>query len=101
PVGVTTQDPRRARALDVGDKAERVRRFQEATVSSALEIMASMGVTDPAQLRPHMLRRRVAPHIVRSYEELHEWLSPGQLLVEPPSLWAADWKAADPDHFTI
>jgi glutamate synthase domain-containing protein 2 len=101
PVGVTTQDPRRARALDVGDKAERVRRLQEATVGSALQIMASMGVTDPAQLHPHMLRRRIDAQTVRSYDDLYEWISPGQLLVEPPADWATDWKAADPDHFTI
>ncbi|MFC9843840.1 FMN-binding glutamate synthase family protein [Streptomyces sp. NPDC060223] len=101
PVGVTTQDPRRARALDVGDKAVRVRRLQEATVGSALQIMASMGVTDPAQLRPHMLRRRIDAQTVRSYDGLYEWLSPGQLLVEPPADWAADWKAADPDQFTV
>jgi glutamate synthase domain-containing protein 2 len=101
PVGVTTQDPRRARALDVGDKSERVRRLQESTVASALQIMASMGVSDPAQLRPHMLNQRVDPYTVRSYGELFEWLSPGQLLAEPPAGWAADWEAADPDHFTV
>ncbi|MEU2338383.1 FMN-binding glutamate synthase family protein [Streptomyces sp. NPDC006654] len=101
PTGVTTQDPRRARALHVPDKTARVQRFQEATVASALQIMASMGVTDPAQLRPHMLRRRVDPFTERSYEELYEWLQPGQLLAEPPASWAADWNAADPDHFTV
>jgi glutamate synthase domain-containing protein 2 len=100
PVGVTTQDPRRARALDVGDKTERVRRLQEATVASALQIMAAMGVTDPAELGPHMLRRRVDPRTVCSYDELYEWLSPGRLLAEPPESWAADWAAADPDRFT-
>ncbi|MGW2857598.1 FMN-binding glutamate synthase family protein, partial [Streptomyces sp. NPDC001215] len=99
--GVTTPDPRRARALDVRDKTVRVQRFQEATVASALQIMASMGVTDPAELRPHMLRQRVAPFTERSYEELYEWLEPGQLLAEPPASWAADWKAADPDRFTV
>ncbi|MFI0897241.1 FMN-binding glutamate synthase family protein [Streptomyces sp. NPDC020983] len=101
PTGVTTQDPRRARALDVGDKSARVQRLQEATVASALQIMASMGVTDPAQLRPHMVRRRIDPHTVRSYDELYEWLSPGQLRAEPPASWAADWSAADPDRFTV
>lgn len=101
PTGVTTQDPRRARALDVPDKTARVRRFQEATVASALQIMASMGVTDPAQLRPHMLRRRVDSRTERSFEELYEWLAPGQLLAEPPASWAADWQAADPDRFTV
>lgn len=101
PTGVTTQDPRRARALDVRDKTPRVQRLQEATVSSALQIMASMGVTDPAELRPHMLRRRIDPYTERSYEELYEWLAPGQLLAEPPRSWAADWNAADPDRFTV
>lgn len=101
PVGVTTQDPRRARALDVGDKSVRVQRLQAATVASALQIMASMGVTEPSRLRPHMLRQRIDPYTVRSYEELYEWLSPGQLLAEPPASWAADWAAADPDRFTV
>ncbi|GGO99457.1 FMN-binding glutamate synthase family protein [Wenjunlia tyrosinilytica] len=101
PTGVTTQDPRRARALDVGDKTLRVRRFQEATVAGALQIMAAMGVSDPSQLRPHMLHRRIDPYIERSYEELYEWLAPGHLLAEPPASWAADWDAADPDRFTV
>ncbi|QKV97027.1 FMN-binding glutamate synthase family protein [Streptomyces sp. NA02950] len=101
PTGVTTQDPRRARALDVSDKTLRVQRFQEATVASALQIMASMGVTDPAQLRPHMLRRRIDPCTDHSYDTLYEWLAPGQLLAEPPVSWAADWRAADPDRFTV
>ncbi|MFJ7150855.1 FMN-binding glutamate synthase family protein [Streptomyces sp. NPDC100445] len=101
PTGVTTQDPRRARALDVRDKTPRVQRFQEATVAGALQLMASMGVTDPADLRPHMLRRRIDPYTERSYEELYEWLEPGQLLAEPPAAWAADWQAADPDRFTV
>lgn len=101
PTGVTTQDPRRTRALVVPDKSERVHRFQEATVRSALQIMASMGVQDSADLRPHMLRRRVDPHIVRSYAELYPWLDTGELLADPPEDWAADWSAADPDRFTI
>ncbi|MFF0967888.1 FMN-binding glutamate synthase family protein [Streptomyces sp. NPDC003703] len=101
PSGVATQDARRARALDVRDKTPRVRRFQEATVTGALEIMASMGVTDPAGLRPHMLRQRIDPHTARSYAELYAWLEPGQLLDEPPEDWAADWRAADPDRFTV
>ncbi|MFG2795140.1 FMN-binding glutamate synthase family protein [Streptomyces pseudovenezuelae] len=101
PTGVTTQDPRRARALDVRDKTPRVQRFQEATVASALQLMASMGVTDPVDLRPHMLRRRIDPYTERSYEELYEWLEPGQLLGEPPAAWVADWTAADPDRFTV
>ena len=70
-------------------------------MASALQLMASMGVTDPADLRPHMLRRRIDPRTECSYAELYEWLEPGQLLAEPPAAWAADWQAADPDRFTV
>ena len=100
PVGVATQDPRRARALDVPDKTERVYRFHESTVSSALDLMASMGVDDPSQLHPDMLRRRVDVNTVKPYSELYEWLEPGELLEDPPQLWADDWARADADTFS-
>jgi glutamate synthase domain-containing protein 2 len=99
PVGVTTQDPRRARALNVDDKSQRVQRYQAATVRSALQIMASMGVQEPGELAPHQLRRRLDPRTVCSYAELYDWLSPGQLLAKPPQDWKQDWQAADPDRF--
>ncbi|ROQ26614.1 glutamate synthase domain-containing protein 2 [Streptomyces sp. PanSC19] len=102
PVGVATQDRRRARALDVEDKARRVQRFQEATVKSALQIMAAMGVDDPSGLTPEMLLRRVGPDTVRAHADLYAPLASGQLLSSasvPPS-WADDWKAAHPDRFT-
>jgi glutamate synthase domain-containing protein 2 len=99
PVGVATQDPRRSRALDVADKSRRVRRYQEATVAQAVQLMASMGCTAPSQLSPHQLMRRVGYTDTRSYAELFEWLEPGELVAGPPRDWVADWKAADPDHF--
>jgi hypothetical protein len=84
----------------VADKSERVEQFQRATVRSATQIMASIGVHDPDELRPHMLRRRVTPTEMRSYAELYEWLRPGELLAEPPEGWVHDWKTADPSRFT-
>ncbi|MFD8735994.1 FMN-binding glutamate synthase family protein [Streptomyces sp. NPDC059618] len=100
PVGVATQDERRGRAVDVDDKSRRVHRYQTATVNSALQIMAAMGVDDPGDLRPSMLLQRLDPHTVRSYGELHEWLTPGELLASAPDSWAPDWQAAHPDRFT-
>ncbi|MGH3449757.1 MAG: FMN-binding glutamate synthase family protein [Haloechinothrix sp.] len=103
PVGVTTQDPKRTRALVVADKSVRVRRFHQATVHSAMQIMASMGVDSPERLRPDMLRRRIRPDTVRSYADLYPRLKPGQLLgacTRPaPEDWVWDWEAADPDSF--
>jgi glutamate synthase domain-containing protein 2 len=99
PVGVATQDPYRARALDVADKSERVYRYQKATVAQAMRIMASMGVADPSALNPQMLRKRVSPTSQRSFAELYEWLEPGVLLEHAPSTWRSDWDIADPDSF--
>jgi glutamate synthase domain-containing protein 2 len=99
PVGVTTQDPRRARALNVPDKTQRVRRFQQATVAQAQQLMGSMGVHAPSEVRPWMLMRRVDETRTSSYAELYDWLEPGELLASPPRSWAADWKRADADSF--
>lgn len=99
PVGVATQNRRRARALDVGDKSQRVQRFQEATVTEATKLMAAMGVQHPSQLRPWMLRRNVSQTQTASYAELFEWLEPGQLLAEPPQTWADDWRTASAHTF--
>jgi glutamate synthase domain-containing protein 2 len=99
PVGVATQDPKRARALDVEDKYRRVERYQRATVAEALRMLGSMGLRDPALVTPHNLIRRVDHVTSRSYAELYEWLAPGQLLDEAPEAWAVDWARADPDRF--
>ncbi|MER5884966.1 FMN-binding glutamate synthase family protein [Streptomyces sp. NPDC001941] len=101
PVGVATQDPERSRALDVEDKYRRVERYQRATVRSAMEIMAALGVSDPSGLRPDMLLRRTSHHALASYAELYPWLAPHQLLSPSglPADWERDWKNADPDSF--
>ena len=100
PVGVATQDPRRARALDVVSKTDRVFHYQKACVEQAMQVMASMGVHGPAELHPHMLRRRVDHDRVLSYAEMFHHLEPGELLASPPAgHWERDWALADPDRF--
>ncbi|MEQ6903329.1 FMN-binding glutamate synthase family protein [Nocardioides sp. YIM 152588] len=99
PVGVATQDPKRARALDVADKTDRVTSYQREAVRQAQQVLASMGLTSFDQLRPHMLRRRVDDGRVLSYAELVDHLEPGQLLGTPPEGWRRDWELASPDRF--
>lgn len=99
PVGVATQDPKRARALHVGDKSERVHHFHDNTIASANQLIASMGLTDASQLGPERLRRRISPTEVKTYAELYHYLENGDLLQAPPAEWLADWAAADPDRF--
>ena len=99
PVGVATQDPKRSRALDVGDKTERVYRYQHAAVAEAQRLIGSMGLHRRPSVSPHHLVRRVDHVTLGSYAELYEWLAPRQLLEEPPESWALDWERADPDTF--
>jgi len=99
PVGVATQDPRRARALDIPDKTQRAQRYQHATVAEAQRIIASMGLHSPAEVGPHHLVRRVNHVVSQSYAKLYEWLEPGALLDHPPESWIVDWERADPDSF--
>jgi len=99
PVGVATQDPKRSRALNVPNKTERVYQYQHAAVTEATRLIASMGLHSPAEVTPHHLVRRVDHVSARSYGELFEWLSPGELLEDPPELWAHAWERADPDSF--
>jgi glutamate synthase domain-containing protein 2 len=99
PVGVATQDPKRMRALDVGDKSQRVFHYQQQTVAQAGQVLASMGLTGADQLRPSMLRRRVDHERVLSYADMFDHLAPGELLHSAPAGWRGDWELADPDTF--
>lgn len=99
PTGVATQDPARARALYVPDKIERVFNFQTATVASAAQIVASMGLAGFGELSPAMLNRRIEGQRTRTYAEIYEWLMPGELLDDPPESWRSDWIEASADEF--
>lgn len=89
PTGVATQDPARTRALDVTDKTTRVFNFQRATVASAAQIVASMGVAGFHELSPAMLNRRVEGQRSRTYAEIYDWLMPGELLEDPPERYSS------------
>jgi glutamate synthase domain-containing protein 2 len=99
PTGVATQDPGLARALHVPDKIERVANFQRATVASAAQMVASMGLEGFDKLQPSMLNRRVDYARTRTYAEIYEWLMPGELLECPPEAWLSDWIEASAEEF--
>ena len=99
PTGVATQDPGLARALYVPDKIERVANFQRATVASAAQMVASMGLESFDELQPSMLNRRVDYASTRTYAEIYEWLMPGELLECPPEAWLSDWIEASAEEF--
>ena len=100
PSGVATQDPRRGRAVVVEDKGPRVMRYQQATVRSAMKLLASMGLRSFDELGPRHVLRRIDPARVMTYQDLYTWLDEGELLAGTghPD-WARDWDAADAHRF--
>lgn len=100
PTGVATQDPTRARALVVPDKAERVASFHASTLHALAELVAAAGLDHPGELRPEHFRRRVSPFEVRRFDELYPALAPGELLrgTDDPR-FAEAWQVADPHSF--
>ncbi|MCM0019880.1 MAG: FMN-binding glutamate synthase family protein [Tagaea sp.] len=100
PTGVATQDPYRARALNVPDKAERVRSFHKQTLHALAELVAAAGLDHPGQFRRHHFFRRLTDHKVASFVELYRQLEPGELLrgTQDPRFKEA-WNMARADSF--
>ncbi|WP_432768692.1 MAG: FMN-binding glutamate synthase family protein [Sphingopyxis sp.] len=100
PTGVATQDPGRQNGLVVADKAERVARFQAATVSALWDITAAMGLDTPWQIRPHHLHERLNSARSDSIDHIYDFYSRGILLDEPESVLSARyWAMARADSF--
>lgn len=100
PSGVATQDPWRSRAVVVEDKGPRVMRFQQATIRSAMQLLASMGLETFDALGPHHVLRRIDPANVTTFGDLYTWLDGGELLKgTSDATWAHDWEIADAHDF--
>ena len=100
PVGVTTQDPSRQRALVVPDKSVRVANFHKATVQSLAEVVAAAGLEHPSDFRPQHVSRRVSPSQIRTFAELYPTLAPGELIAgTEDARFKAAWAMARAETF--
>ncbi|MEQ8312911.1 MAG: FMN-binding glutamate synthase family protein [Gammaproteobacteria bacterium] len=99
PTGVATQDPFRARAVVVDEKAIRVRNFHHATMHSFLELCGAMGFEDPDDLTPGDLLRRIDDG-TKTFQQLYEPLDSKQLLSDDiPLNYQEDWRMASAKRF--
>ena len=80
PVGITTQDPLRQRALVVEDKALRVAAFHRNTMKALAEVVAAAGLSSPAEVQPGMLQVRQKSGDVIPANEAFPMLATGELL---------------------
>lgn len=100
PTGVATQDPMRARALVVSDKAERVRNFHRATLVALAELAAAAGLDHPSEFGPEHFCRRISPHEAATFADLYPAPAPGAFLSgDMDARFAAAWRRARPDSF--
>ena len=80
PVGVATQDKERQKALDVGDKSQRVFHFQQNTLKALAEMIAAAGLQHPSEIKAHHLAQRINDREIKNYAQLHFWMKDGELL---------------------
>jgi hypothetical protein len=103
PVGIATQDPVRQRAIDVGDKSDRVARFHRNTMRALSEIAGSAGLTDPRDFMPYHFMFRQSGSEFLDGNEAYPYLPEGFLLSgeEIPELseWYDRWERASADTF--
>lgn len=70
PTGITTQNPRLIRGLDVSDKAQRVARYQAETRHALLDLLSSAGLDSPRAVNRSHIYRRIDQMTVKRYDEL-------------------------------
>jgi glutamate synthase domain-containing protein 2 len=93
PTGITTHDPWRVHGLSVADKAPRVARYHRGTIRHLQMVLGACGLTDPAELRPEMLWRRITHLEVRNYRQLYRYLEPRELIDgSPGDDWERWWR---------
>lgn len=80
PTGVATQNPTRARALVVPDKAERVYRFHQSTLHALQELVQAAGLPHTSALRPFHIVHRINDHEIQLLSEMLKYLEPGDLI---------------------
>ncbi|MBT8085695.1 MAG: FMN-binding glutamate synthase family protein [Woeseia sp.] len=102
PTGITTHDPWRVHGLSVADKGPRVMRFHKETIEHLQLVLGACGLSDPEQLKPEMLWRRVTHLQTLNYRELYSYLQPGELLQGvTDERWQDWWSKAREDSFAV
>jgi glutamate synthase domain-containing protein 2 len=100
PTGVTTQDKRLQYGLVVDEKKHRVANFHNNTIKSFLEMVGALGLDNPSDLRPGHIMRRTSVEEIKTFDQIYDYLSAGQLLGPYiPDSYRQYWEMANPERF--
>lgn len=100
PTGITTQDPRLTRGLDVTDKGSRVGRYQRETLHALVDITSSAGLRSPCEITRSHVYRRVDQQRVARYDQMYPYPATGSFRASPPQgPYADDIRESSSDSF--
>ncbi len=101
PTGVATQNPELMKGLVPEEKSIRVARFQHETVKSAVDLMASAGLSHPDDVTRDVITTRIDRNKVATFAEIFPELETGCLLLEStvPKEFLYFWKKACSEKF--
>lgn len=103
PTGIATQDPARAKAIDVDVKSERVKNFHHNTLHSFFELVGSMGLDDPKKLSAQMIKKRSPYGTQMSLGSLTAPLQENSLIEDRlvDETWQQWWQASSAEQFYV
>ncbi|MFT7410896.1 MAG: glutamate synthase domain-containing protein 2 [Oleispira sp.] len=103
PTGVATQDPARGKAINVLEKSNRVCNFHRNTLKSFYELVGSMGLDDPADLMPQMIKRRTSNGLLKPVASFVEPLIANELVdkKEASEPWQHWWDQSSANSFYV
>ena len=101
PTGVATQNPDLAKGLVPEEKSIRVARYQHETVKSAVDLMASAGISHPDDVGRNVVSTRIDRTRIATFEEIYPELESGCLVNENtvPERFLMAWKRASVEKF--
>ncbi len=101
PTGVATQNPDLMKGLVPEEKSVRVARFQHETVKSAMDLMASAGLSHPDEVTRDVITTRIDRNKVETFAEIFPELETGCLLFEStvPKDFLYFWRKASSEKF--
>ncbi len=100
PTGIATQKKQLSSGLVVSDKSERVAKFHQDTVKTAIEIVSACGLTTPCQLNRTHIFRRISQSEIKRFDEIFPYTHSGSLLEEPyPERFEQQMREATAESF--
>lgn len=92
PVGIATQDARRQKGLNVGDKSDRVARFHKNTMHALGELTGAAGIDHPEEFMPYHFMFRRKDNEFTDGNVAYPYLPDGFLLINDGDPELAEWR---------